>query len=111
MKNVLEIDGYRAVVSFDPEISMFRGEFIGLSGGADFYASDVTGLVEEGRASLRVFLELCREKDVSPKRDYSGRFNVRIDPETHAEAAIQAAANDQSLNEWMAEAIKSATRS
>ena len=110
MKNVIEIDGYRAVVSFDPDINLFRGEFIGLSGGADFYASDVEGLLAEGKTSLKVFLDLCRENNLSPQRDYSGRFNVRIDPKTHAEAVIQAAANDQSLNEWVADAIRSATR-
>ena len=36
MKNIMEIDGHKAVISFDPDIGMFRGEFLGLSGGADF---------------------------------------------------------------------------
>ncbi len=108
MKNLLEIDGHRAVVSFDPEIRMFRGEFLGLAGGADFYAADVDGLIEEGRKSLLVFLDLCREHGVSPLRQYSGRFNVRIDPKTHADAVVAAASNDQSLNEWVAEAIRAA---
>lgn len=110
MKNVLDIDGYRAVVAFDPEIRLFRGEFLGLSGGADFYAGTVDALYEEGRNSLRVFLDMCREKGIEPRRTYSGRFNVRLDPETHAAAAIAAAANDLSLNEWVAEAIGSAAK-
>ncbi len=108
MKNMLDIDGHRAVVSFDPDIKMFRGEFLGLTGGADFYAADVDGLMAEGRKSLRIFLELCQEHGVSPLRTYSGRFNVRIDPKTHADAVVAAAANDQSLNEWVAEAIRTA---
>ena len=48
MKNTMEIDGYKAVIQFDPEIDMFRGEFIGLNGGADFYAPDIAGLRKEG---------------------------------------------------------------
>ena len=36
MKNVMEINGVKAVIAFDPEINMFRGEFVGLNGGADF---------------------------------------------------------------------------
>ena len=47
MRNTMEIDGYRAIVQYDPEIDMFRGEFVGLNGGADFYANDIAGL--EGR--------------------------------------------------------------
>lgn len=108
MKNVMEIDGHKAVLSFDPEIGMIRGEFLGLSGGADFYADSVDRLVEEGRQSLRVFLEMCREKDVEPFRAFSGRFNVRLDPRTHEAAVVAATAENKSLNEWVAEVIERA---
>ena len=40
MMNVMEINGVKAVITFDPEINMFRGEFVGLNGGADFYSTD-----------------------------------------------------------------------
>ena len=36
MMNIMEFDGYRAVVQYDPEIEMFRGEFVGLNGGQTF---------------------------------------------------------------------------
>ena len=55
--NTMTINGYQAVIAFDPEIQMFRGEFVGLNGGADFYATDVDGLRHEGEISLRLFLE------------------------------------------------------
>lgn len=29
MNNIMIIDGYRAVIQYDPDIEMFRGEFIG----------------------------------------------------------------------------------
>lgn len=48
MKNVMEFDGgYQAVITYDPEIEMFRGEFVGLNGGADFYAKDPESLKRE----------------------------------------------------------------
>jgi predicted HicB family RNase H-like nuclease len=108
MNNVIEIAGERAVVTFDPEIQMLRGEFVGLNGGADFYAESVHELVEEGRKSLSVFLEMCKEKGIEPNRKFSGRFNVRLDPHDHAAAVIAAAAAGKSLNEWIAGAIKEA---
>ena len=43
MKNVLEVEGQLAVVAYDPEIGMFRGEFPALSGGADFIATASKG--------------------------------------------------------------------
>lgn len=57
--NMIEIHGYRAVVQYDPDIEMFRGEFVDLSGGADFYAKDIESLCKEGETSLKVFLDMC----------------------------------------------------
>lgn len=108
--NTMTINGYQAVIAFDPEIQMFRGEFLGLNGGADFYAKDVDGLRHEGEISLRVFLQACAEDDVDPHRRFSGKFLLRIDPQLHEAAAISAAASGQSLNQWAAEAIRQATR-
>lgn len=108
MKNVIEIGSEKAVLSFDPDIGMFRGEFIGLHGGADFYAESVRDLIEQGRKSLAVFLDLCREKGVEPRRSFSGKFNVRLDPADHAAAVTAAAAEGKSLNEWVSEAIRKA---
>ena len=64
MRSTMEIEGYRAVIQFDPDTEMFRGEFVGLNGGADFYARDIVGLRREGAASLKVFLDICREDGV-----------------------------------------------
>lgn len=110
MNNVMEIEGQKAVVSFDPEIGMFRGEFVSLSGGADFYATSVEGLKEEGRASLQTYLEICAENGIEPLRSFSGKFNVRIEAELHAAAVTAAKAERKSLNEWVGEAIARAAQ-
>ena len=68
MKNVMNINGYKAVIAYDPEIDMFRGEFVELNGGADFYAADLAGLRHEGAESLRVFLEECKRHGINPAR-------------------------------------------
>ena len=68
MINLMTIQGYKAVVAYDPDIDMFRGEFVELRGGADFYATDVAGLRREGEISLKVFLEMCGEKDIEPRK-------------------------------------------
>jgi predicted HicB family RNase H-like nuclease len=72
MKTLLDIDGQKAGISFDQDISLLRGEFPGPSDGADFYASDVAGLIEEGRQSLKVYLDMCAENNVERYRRLSG---------------------------------------
>lgn len=103
--NIMDINGYQAVIQYDPEIEMFRGEFIGLNGGADFYAKDIDNLRREGEISLRVFLEMCAEDGIEPRKDYSGKFNLRLPSELHAEIAIRATATGKSLNQWIADLL------
>lgn len=105
MMNIMEINGYRAVVQYDPDIDMFRGEFVGLNGGADFYAKDIDGLRKEGEISLRVFLEMCQEEGVEPRKEYSGRFNLRVSPQLHAEIVTRAMTEGKSLNQWVADIL------
>jgi predicted HicB family RNase H-like nuclease len=103
--NMLEIDNHKAVIQFDPDIGKFRGEFLGLNGGADFYADSVEGLRVEGRISLRVFLDTCQERGIEPYRSFSGKFNVRVPEQLHAEAVLTAAARGISLNDLVREAL------
>jgi predicted HicB family RNase H-like nuclease len=106
----MTISGYHAVIAFDPEIQMFRGEFVGLNGGADFYAADVQGLKTEGEISLRVFLDACERRGLEPRKHFSGKFSLRVDPATHEAATIAAAARGQSLNQWASETIRQAAQ-
>ena len=106
MRNTMEIEGYRAVIQFDPDIDMFRGEFIGLNGGADFYAQDIAGLRREGGASLKAFLDMCREDGVEPRRQFSGKFHLRVPPELHAAITVAAAADGKSLNQWVTDELR-----
>lgn len=103
MNNVVEINGEKAVVAFDPEIQMLRGEFAGRNGGADFYAESVH---DRSRKAVGhwTFISKCAE----PRRKFSGKFNVRLDPEDHAAAVVAAAAAGKSLNEWVIGAIREA---
>ncbi len=108
LQNTMTIDGHQAVITFDSEIQMFRGEFLGLNGGADFNAKDVKGLQREGKMSLKVFLDACAEDGVEPRKSFSGKFSLRVDPSTHEAAAIAAAAHGKSLNQWAEDVLRKA---
>lgn len=105
MNNIMKINDYKAIISYDPDIEMFRGEFIGLNGGADFYADNIEDLRKEGETSLKVYLEMCKENGITPRKSYSGRFNVRVSPATHEKAVINAAAEGKSLNQWVSDRL------
>ena len=108
MKNILNIDGYQAVINYDPEIELFRGEFINLNGGADFYADSLEGLRKEGEISLKVYLDDCAKYGIKPQARYSGKLSLRLTPEMHAKAAHAARNEHISLNEWIGRLIEHA---
>lgn len=108
VKNIMEINGYRAIIQFDPEIEMFRGEFVGVQGGADFYATDIDNLKREGATSLRVYFDMCREDGIEPTRPFSGKLNLRLSPGLHADIAAAAAAEGKSLNQWINDELRTA---
>ncbi|HEX6280355.1 MAG TPA: type II toxin-antitoxin system HicB family antitoxin [Pyrinomonadaceae bacterium] len=99
---------YEAVISFDPDISMFRGEFIGLNGGADFYADSIAKLRKEGEISLKVFLDFAKEKNIEPKKRFSGQFVLRLKPEVHKKYALLAKSKNLSLNQVLASTLETA---
>ena len=103
--NVMTVDGYNAKIEYDSEIDMFRGEILGLTGGADFYGKTPKELKAEFKKSLVVFLEVCKEKGIEPRKNYSGKFNLRIPPELHERLAIVAQAEGKSINTLAQEAL------
>ena len=104
--NVMTVDDYHARIDYDPELDLFRGEILGLSGGADFYGKNPKELRTEFRRSLQVFLEVCKEKGIEPRRHFSGKFNLRIPPDLHEKLAIAAQAQGKSINALAQEALR-----
>lgn len=104
--NTMTLDGYHAKIEYDSELDTFRGEILGLNGGADFYGRNPKELRTEFRKSLNAFLEVCKEKGIEPRRHYSGKFNLRIPPDLHEQLAITAQVKGTSVNKLAKEALQ-----
>ena len=103
--NLMSLNEYSAKIEYDAELDLFRGEILGLTGGADFYGKNPKELRAEFKKSLNVFLDVCREKGIEPRRNYSGKFNLRIPAELHEKLAIVAESEGKSLNTLVQEAL------
>ena len=104
--NIMTLNDYHAKIESDEELDLFRGEILGLNGGADFFGKSPEELRAEFKKSLQVFLEVCEEKGLEPRRNFSGKFNLRIPPELHERLAIEAQAQGKSLNTLAQEALQ-----
>lgn len=110
MMNTMDLDGFTAVIRYDPEKDRFRGEIQGLNGGADFYGSTPKELRREFRASLDFFIAACEKHGVPARKPASGKFVVRLPPDLHAKAATAAQAAGVSLNTLVEQAIRNEIR-
>ena len=105
--NLMTVDGYQAKIEYVEDLDLFRGDILGLTGGADFYGRNPKQLRIEFKKSLETFLEVCLEKGIEPRRNFSGKFNLRISPELHERLAIAAQAEGKSINSLAQEALQS----
>jgi len=106
MMDLMKINDVNAVITYDPEIEIFRGEFIELNGGTDFYAKDIENLKKEGAISLKIFLDACKKRNLEPMKKYSGKFNVRVPTNLHANIVSAALAEGKSLNQWIVDTLE-----
>ena len=104
--NVMTVNDFQATIEFDADLDLFRGEILGLNGGADFYGKNPKERRAEFKRSLQVFLEVFREKDIEPRRRFSGKFNLRIAPGLHEKLAIAAQAQGKSIDTLAQEALR-----
>jgi predicted HicB family RNase H-like nuclease len=104
--NIMTMDGYHARIEYDEELDLFRGEILGLNGGADFYGKNPKELRAEFKKSLQVFLAVCAEQNIEPRKHFSGKFNLRISPQLHEQLAIAAQAEGKSINTLAQEALQ-----
>jgi predicted HicB family RNase H-like nuclease len=71
------------------------------------YESETVPELEKAfQAAVDDYLETCNQVGKDPDRPFTGTFQIRVTPDAHRLAAMEAKIRDQSLNEWVGEAIE-----
>jgi predicted HicB family RNase H-like nuclease len=105
---MLTYKNYTGIVEYDEHGKIFTGEVVGLRDVITFQGRTPQELEKSFRESIDFYLEMCARDGVPADRPFSGRFNVRLNPDTHRKIAAAAARDRKSLNQWVAEAIEKA---
>jgi predicted HicB family RNase H-like nuclease len=106
MNSMLEYLGYHAKIEFDAEEMIFTGEVFGINDSLNFHGTTVQEIEEMFHQSIDNYLTLCKECGKEPDREFKGSFNVRVSPETHRKAAIEAQKQNITLNQYVTAAIE-----
>lgn len=108
MANVIKYKGYMGSVNFYVRDQIFHGKLLGIHDVITYEGNTFEELQLDFKSAVNEYLEDCREMGKTLQKPFSGKFNVRIDPELHARAVAKAETNSQSLNSFVEEAIAKA---
>ncbi len=103
--SVLTYKGYQGRFDYDQDADIFHGEVMNLADVITFQGRSIDELKEALADSVEDYLEFCAAKGKTPEKPYSGRFNVRLDPDVHQRIALEAARDGMSLNNWVANTL------
>ena len=102
---MMEYKGYLGIVEYDAQAKIFHGDIINTRDVITFQGTTVKEIEQAFKDSINDYVAWCKQEGVEPEKPYSGRFNVRLSPELHRQAAILARKKNVSLNNFVEKAI------
>ena len=102
---MMEYKGYVGVVEYDSEAKIFHGDVINTRDVITFQGKTANEIEKAFKDSINDYIDWCKEEGVEPEKPYSGKFNIRLEPQLHRQIAILAKKRKMSLNSFVEKAI------
>jgi len=107
---MIEYKGYLAEVEFDAEAEILHGEVINTRDVITFQAADASELKRQFHRSVDEYLKFCADLGEDPEKPFSGKFVVRLSPETHRKLYLAAKQAGMSLNAYIARHLEAGAK-
>lgn len=101
----MKYKGYIGQVSYDDEAKIFHGEVIGLKDVITFQGTTVKEIEKSFKDSIDDYLKFCKKRGEKPEKTFSGKLNLRMSPDLHAQLTLEAAKRGLSLNDFINEKL------
>jgi predicted HicB family RNase H-like nuclease len=102
---MLNYKNYIANIKFDDRAEIFYGEVANTRDVITFQGKTAKELKKAFIDSVEDYLTFCAERNETPDKPFSGKFNLRIDPLLHKEAYSTAQEEGISLNQLVTKAV------
>lgn len=106
MADFIAYKGYRGTIEYSADDMMLVGSVVGIRDSLNYHGHSVEEITQSFHDSIDGYLEMCEALGRSPDKEYKGSFNVRVAPELHRKAAIEAQKKGISLNQYVQEALE-----
>jgi predicted HicB family RNase H-like nuclease len=106
MKNMMEYKGYLGSVSYSDDDKIFYGKVQYIRSLISFEGEDVESLRSNFIEAVDDYLDLCKDKAITPEKPFKGTFNVRTGSDLHRRAVMKAEEQNLNLNKLVVNAIE-----
>jgi predicted HicB family RNase H-like nuclease len=97
--------GYNGKVEYDSDADLFHGEVVDLRDVITFQGRSIDELKIAFRESIDEYIAFCEEKGEKPEKPFTGKLMLRLPPDVHRKAFLQAKKEGKSLNEFITEKL------
>ena len=102
----LEYKGYKGSVEYSLQDDCLHGKVQGIRKSLILYEGrTLDDLRQDFQEGVDSYLEACLADGVTPEKPYSGKLNLRMPSDVHAQVAAMAAAKGYTINEYINTAI------
>lgn len=98
---------YCGSIEFSVDDNCLYGQILFVRDLVTYEAEQIGELKKAFEDAVDYYLDKCEKEGLTPDKPFSGSFNVRLTPEIHRSAAIEAARVGTSLNDLVKECIES----
>lgn len=99
--------GYVGIIdTIDDEANLLSGTVLGMRDVIHFEGESPTEARESFERAVDTYLDYCVANDVEPEQPKSGKFMLRISPQSHSRAEQAAKLRNQSLNQWVEDQVE-----
>ena len=102
----MEYKGYHAKIVYDADVKVFHGRVLGIKDVINFEGDCVEQLDKAFKDSVTDYLAFCKERGENPEKPFSGKFEVRIQPELHELLYERAAEEGISINKLVIQVLE-----
>ena len=106
MSNIMRYNGYCGSVEHSLEDMVLHGKILFINDLVTYEADTLPELEQAFHEEVDDYIAFCEKIGKEPEKPFKGTFNVRIDPDLHKRAAIQAEAAGITLNQLVSDAIQ-----
>lgn len=103
--NTMQHEEYQASIEFDEENNCLYGIVTNTRDVLHFEGRSVAELKREFKNTVLAYKKACKELGREPQRPFSGKFQTRLSPDLHQNAAATARRCGKSLNAFVEQAI------